>query len=81
MLWVALNAALNWAVREEKLPTNPLRGKRGPRVEVDVSEKVQVWTPEQAQIFVERARQQALAPGRRESPHALRSLHALWTLC
>jgi integrase len=80
LLWVALNAALNWAVREGKIPVNPLRGKRGPRVEGHLSEKVQAWTPEQVQTFLLSTSEHASSRGPRESPHALRALHALWTL-
>jgi hypothetical protein len=62
MLWVAVQAALNWAVKEEKIPTNPLRGKAGPKVEKEVGENVQAWTPEQVNAFLATPRPKHWAP-------------------
>src|SRR5678816_646067 len=80
MCWVILKAACNWAVKEHKLPTNPLAGKRGPKVEKAIGASVRAWPPEHVQAFLSTAKGAAEDATSPEAKRSFQTLHALWTL-
>ena len=80
MCWVILKAAMNWAVKEHKLPTNPLSGKRGPKVEKAVGATIRAWAPDQVQTFLANAKSAAEDASSPEARRSYAVLHALWTL-